>query len=191
MPRGRPKTLDESEVLDRATDLMWRDGPQAHSLNELAAALGVSKPALSKMFGDKAQFHAAILKNYHARLVTPLEAKLEGAGSVRAAAETYLDHFLHGLSAKPVGPNTGCLLAATTESCAGSDGEVAETAHELNAQTDAALTAALRRAGASDPGVLARYLYGQSVARAFLSRTGAGAGELRAVRDRALLGVTP
>ncbi len=166
----------------------WRAVPHAWSINVLASALAVSKPALAKMFGDKAGFHAAVLRHYHGRLMSPLYAALDAVETVEDVAQSYLDHFLAGLSAKPVGPNTGCLLAATTEACAGTAGPVAETAAALNERTLRALVQALDQAGAADPEGLARYLFGQGVALAFLSRTGAGPDDLLAFRDRALRG---
>ena len=88
-----------------------------------------------------------------------------------------------------MGPPTGCLLAAATDACA-TQGDSALTAAvtALNARTRTALTGALVRNGARDAAQLAEYLYAQSVALAFLSRTGAKADALAAFVERALAG---
>lgn len=184
---GRPRGFDPDEVLDRAVELLWREGPTALSLNELAKRLGLAKPALARSFGGKEEFLAAVLKRYYERTAARVEAALAGAETVEEVARRYLEGFVALLSEKPVGPATGCLLAAATEASAAAEGgAVAETARTLNARSRAVLVDALHCAGAKDPEDLARFLYAQSVGLAFLSRTGAAADELLAVARRAL-----
>ncbi len=162
----------------------------ALSLNEIAALLGTTKPALARRFGGKDDFLAEVLKRYHSRMNAPLEDAFAGADSVKDVARAYLGTYLSILSTKPVGKATGCLLAAATEaSGAQTDKPLAQTAAVLNDRTRAELVAALTRAGAENPGDLAQFLYGQSVALAFLSRKGADAEELSDFVERALLAV--
>ena len=56
MTLGRPRKFDDDELLDRAVDLIWREGPMALSLNEIAAQLETTKPALARRFGGKDDF---------------------------------------------------------------------------------------------------------------------------------------
>lgn len=187
---GRPVKFESDDLLDRAVDLIWCEGPLTLSLNEIAARLDIAKPALARRFGGKDAFLAAVLKRYHARLDGPVRKAIAETDSVEEIARGYLGSYLAVLSEKPVGPTTGCLLAAATEACAAQgDSLLAETTRLLNAQTRVALVDALRRAGAAEPNALARYLYGQSVALAFLSRCGAGADALSDFLERALAGV--
>ncbi len=187
MALGRPKKFDNDELLDQAVDLIWREGPLAMSLNEIAAALGTTKPALSRRFGGKDDFLVAVLKRYHKRIDTPVQHAVAKAKTVQDVAEAYLGSYVAALSAKPVGPATGCLLAAATEACAAqSSTQLADNIHALNAATRDGLVAALKKVGAKQPESLAQYLYGQSVALAFLSRNGAKAEELNAFAKRAL-----
>ncbi len=187
MGAGRPRKFDSDDLLDRAVDLIWREGPLALSLNQIAARLDVAKPSLTSRYGGKDDFLAAVLKRYHARIDCQVHEAIAGATTVEGIAEAYLGSYLTVLAEKPIGPETGCLLAATTDACAPhKDSMLSRTARELNARTRLALVEELRRVGAERPEDLARFLYGQSVALAFLSRSGAGAVELKAFVKRAL-----
>lgn len=187
--RGRPRQFDEAEVLDRAVDLLWREGPAALSLNDLAARLGLAKPALARTFGGKDDLLAAVLRRYRDRVDGPVLAEVAEAATVGGVARAYLMGYAGRLARKPAGPATGCLLAATTETTALSEGPVARTARDLNALNRAALEEALREVGATEPEALATFLYGQSVALAFLSRGGADTVTLTAFAERGIAAV--
>ena len=45
MERGRPRNFDESQALDAALDVFWRNGYQGASLSGLTMAMGLSKPS--------------------------------------------------------------------------------------------------------------------------------------------------
>ncbi len=187
MSVGRPQKFSKDDLLDKAVDLIWREGPMALSLNEIANRLGVAKPGLARRFGSKEEFLAVVLTHYHARLDGMVQSAIAEADTVESVARAYLGSYVSVLSAKPMGLETGCLLAATTEAYAThTDGMLAKTAKSLNAITRSALIQALERTGAEHPNELAQYLYGQSVALAFLSRSGASAPELESFTKQAL-----
>lgn len=188
MSVGRPQKFSKDDLLDKAVDLIWREGPMALSLNEIASRLGVAKPGLARRFGSKEEFLACVLNHYHERLDGMVQSAIAEADTVEAVARAYLGSYVRVLSSKPMGLETGCLLAATTEAYATqADSVVYDKAKTLNSITRAALVEALKRTGAHDPDDLARYLYGQSVALAFLSRSGATAPELESFTNRSLL----
>ena len=184
--RGRPRQFDENETLDRAVDILWREGPAALSLNELAARLGLAKPALARTFGGKDDLLAAVLRRYRDLVETGLWDAVATATTPAEVARAYLLHYADRLAQKPAGPATGCLLAAATETMAASEGLVRQTARELNASSRADLEQSLARVGASDAEALATFLYGQSVALAFLSRGGAEGAVLHDFAERAI-----
>ncbi|MEM7731014.1 MAG: helix-turn-helix domain-containing protein, partial [Pseudomonadota bacterium] len=97
--RGRPRQFDEDDVLDRAVDLLWRAGPTAVSLNELAAELGLAKPALARTFGSKDDLLAAVLCRYRDRVEAGLWEVLADAERPEEVARAYLRHFAEGLAA--------------------------------------------------------------------------------------------
>lgn len=187
--RGRPRQFDEDEVLDRAVALLWREGPTALSLNDLAERLNMAKPALARTFGNKDDLLTAVLRRYGERVEAGLWEAVAEATTQQEVARTYLLHYAERLAQKPVGPATGCLLAAATEATAASEGKVAQTTHDLNARNRLHLEHALSKVGATDATALATFLYGQSVALAFLSRSGTDAAALRDFAERAIKGV--
>jgi len=184
---GRPQAFDAPRLLDDAVELVWREGPCTLSFNEIAASLGQTKPSIMRRFGAKDAFLSAVLNRYGERIGGGVVAALEGATTPAEVARAYLEHLLGVLAEKPVGPATGCLLAAATEtSAAHPETPLAQTAQALNERARRVLRDALARVGADDPDALTEYLYGQSVALAFLSRTGADEPRLRAFAERAL-----
>ncbi|MEM6888631.1 MAG: hypothetical protein AAF636_10885 [Pseudomonadota bacterium] len=186
MPAGRPRQFDPEDVLDRAVDLIWKDGPFSHSLNEMAAELRLTKPALARMFGGKDDFLAKSLERYYDRVFVPLQVELAAAETPMDVARSYLGYYSNALGHKPVGPHTGCLLAATTEATAGTEGTVPEMTQKLNARMRGLLEETLERVGSEAPNEVAMFLYGQGIALAFLSRAGATGEVLGAFRDKAL-----
>ena len=74
--RGRPKNLKRSDVIERATDLYWREGYQTLSLNEVCRRLSVSKPALYREFGGETGLIEAVLAYYRVKVIDPVLAFL-------------------------------------------------------------------------------------------------------------------
>ncbi|MGC6416775.1 MAG: TetR/AcrR family transcriptional regulator [Bradymonadia bacterium] len=75
--RGRPKSRPREEVVERAVELYWREGPQNVSLNELCRRVDVSKPAFYREFGGEDGLAKAVLDYYRAAVVTPVLAFLD------------------------------------------------------------------------------------------------------------------
>src|SRR5690349_15494207 len=75
MPRGRSRSyeLQRETILARAAALFARRGYTATSMNEVAEACGVSKPALYHYVRDKHQLLAEIAESHIARLLALVE----------------------------------------------------------------------------------------------------------------------
>jgi len=75
MPRGRSRDyeLQRETILARAAALFARRGYTATSMNEVAEACGVSKPALYHYVRDKHQLLAEIAETHIARLLALVE----------------------------------------------------------------------------------------------------------------------
>jgi AcrR family transcriptional regulator len=54
-PRGRPKTFNPDEALDRAVEMFWEYGYEGVDVDRIAQAVNVTKPALYRAFGDKSR----------------------------------------------------------------------------------------------------------------------------------------
>ncbi|MEM8654120.1 MAG: TetR/AcrR family transcriptional regulator [Pseudomonadota bacterium] len=107
--RGRPASIDKTQILDAATQAFWRLGYEGASLGELTKATGVSRPTLYAAFGDKDALFDAALDHYAASTgAAPLVA-FQSADDISAAVEAFLRVSAEG-NTQPDAP-TGCLLA--------------------------------------------------------------------------------
>lgn len=103
---GRPLGFDVDTALDAAVDTFWRHGYESTGLAELTAAMNISRPALYRTFGDKAQlFHTAL-----DRYITGNMAYVEGALAKTTAREV-AEAFLTGNAQAVTTPGRppGCL----------------------------------------------------------------------------------
>ena len=66
-PRGRPRSFDREQALERAMDVFWRKGFEAASLANLTKAMGINPPSLYAAFGDKESLFLEALERYQAR----------------------------------------------------------------------------------------------------------------------------
>ena len=59
--RGRPRSFDEGEVLEKARGVFWDLGYAATSLDDIVRATGLNRPSLYAAFGDKHALYMAAL----------------------------------------------------------------------------------------------------------------------------------
>ena len=74
-PRGRPRGFDEAEALGKATQVFWSKGFDGATIDDLVAGMGVGRPSLYSVFGDKRTMFLRVLKAY---------AETKGAGAAKA-----------------------------------------------------------------------------------------------------------
>src|SRR6266478_5262361 len=74
-PRGRPRSFDEREALEKAVRVFWAKGYDAVTIDDLVAGMGVVRPSLYAIFGDKATLFMRCLEAYAEHL---------GAGASKA-----------------------------------------------------------------------------------------------------------
>ena len=63
-PRGRPRSFDESDALEKATQVFWSKGYDGVTIDDLVAGMGVGRPSLYAVFGDKRTLFLRVLKAY-------------------------------------------------------------------------------------------------------------------------------
>ena len=63
-PRGRPRSFDESDALKKATHVFWSKGYDGVTIDDLVAGMGVGRPSLYAVFGDKRAIFLRVLKAY-------------------------------------------------------------------------------------------------------------------------------
>jgi AcrR family transcriptional regulator len=106
--RGRPRSFDESDALEKATQVFWAKGYDGVTIDDLVAGMGVGRPSLYAVFGDKRAIFLRVLKAYAERkgasaakaLLSPQGLRDSIAGFLRFAVE----------SATEQGSAPGCLI---------------------------------------------------------------------------------
>lgn len=103
---GRPRGFDPETALDAAIDTFWRHGYESTGLGELTAAMNISRPALYRAFGDKAQLFRAALERYVAKNMGYVNAAL-AKPTAREVAEAFLTGNVEAVTTP--GRPAGCL----------------------------------------------------------------------------------
>lgn len=88
-PAGRPRGFDPDTALDAAVDTFWRHGYDSTGLTELTAAMNISRPALYREFGDKAQLFRRALDRYVDQNMAYVDAAF-AEPTAREVAEAFL-----------------------------------------------------------------------------------------------------
>ena len=107
-PRGRPRSFDEAEALEKATQVFWSKGYDGVTIDDLVDGMGVGRPSLYAVFGDKRAIFLRVLDAYAKRkgalaakaLLSPQSLRDSLAGFLRFAVE----------SATEKGSARGCLV---------------------------------------------------------------------------------
>ena len=88
---GRPLEFDPDTAIEVATEVFWRNGFEATSLNNLTETMQISKSSLYQSFGNKKLLFETCLEGYSAMLITQIERELEEATSGMAFFENLLE----------------------------------------------------------------------------------------------------
>jgi AcrR family transcriptional regulator len=137
-PRGRPRSFDERDALERATQVFWLKGYDGVTIDDLVAGMGVGRPSLYSVFGDKRTLFLRVLKSY-AETKGALAAKaLFSPHALRDAVASFLRNLVE--SATEEGSAPGCLLQCTAPLV-----DDAEVRQFLQNAADAALALVERR----------------------------------------------
>jgi len=201
---ARPREFDVDEALGRATEVFWKRGYEATSVQDLVDALGVNRASLYGTFGDKAQLFSAVLDRYRREVNGLVErARREVNGLVERAlappasgAEAIRAWFreLIRMVTQPGGPR-GCLFIGSVSSCATAPDPLRERVlAAVRGSTDR-----LEEALARDPGIaarenvraLARFFAAEGHGLAVLARAGVRRQELEAAAEVALQVLQP
>jgi len=107
-PRGRPRSFDEGQALEQATRVFRSQGFDGVTVDDLVAAMGVGRPSLYSVFGDKRTLFLRVLRAY---------AEAKGARAAKAlfspsTLRESIAGFLRDAVENATPPETvpGCLL---------------------------------------------------------------------------------
>jgi AcrR family transcriptional regulator len=107
-PRGRPRTFDERDALDKATRVFRSKGYDGATIDELVAGMGVGRPSLYTVFGDKRTLFLRALRAYAERKGARAAKALFSPPTLRDALLSFMRHSVE--SATEEGSAPGCLL---------------------------------------------------------------------------------
>ncbi|KMW45545.1 TetR/AcrR family transcriptional regulator [Ralstonia insidiosa] len=107
-PRGRPRSFDEIEALQKATQVFWSKGYDGVTIDDLVAGMGVGRPSLYAVFGDKREIFLRVLKAYAERKGAKAAKALLSPESLRDSISGFLRFAVESATAK--GSARGCLM---------------------------------------------------------------------------------
>lgn len=160
---SRPREFDPNVALERAMQTFWSHGYEATSLDDLCAAMALSRSSLYGAFGDKRELLLQALTRYTTRGSQRIANTLASRSSVKAAIAALLDELIEQILADR--EHRGCFLGNCTAELSRDDGAMAIVRASMQrneAQFRTVLDAAKTR-GEIKPGVdtaaLARFLF--------------------------------
>ena len=107
--RGRPRSFDREEALQRAIDVFWTLGYEGATLIDLQKAMGgIAAPSFYAAFGSKERLFREAVELYSRTLGAPMMEALAKEPTARAAIEALLGEAVK-VYRKPGKPR-GCLL---------------------------------------------------------------------------------
>lgn len=107
-PRGRPRSFDETGALEKATQVFWSKGYDGVTIDDLVAGMGVGRPSLYAIFGDKRAIFLRVLKAYAERKGALAAKALLSPPGVRSSIAGFLRYAVESATEK--GSARGCLL---------------------------------------------------------------------------------
>ncbi|PQV44426.1 TetR/AcrR family transcriptional regulator [Paraburkholderia sp. BL21I4N1] len=107
-PRGRPRSFDETGALEKATQVFRSKGYDGVTIDDLVAGMGVGRPSLYAVFGDKRAIFMRALRAYAERKGALATKALLSPGTLRDSLVSFLRQAVESATEKGSAP--GCLL---------------------------------------------------------------------------------
>jgi AcrR family transcriptional regulator len=187
MPGGRPRAFDAEVALDRALEVFWRQGYEGTALSDLTEAMGINRPSLYAVFGNKEELFATVLDRYVSG-----PGLYAGQALEQPQARDVIQRLVYGAVDLTTRPDTpGCLTVACVQAC-GQDAEPArQHAIACRKAGETALRRRLEQARddgdlTGDPADLARFVMTVTDGIAVQSAGGATREELLRAAEIAL-----
>lgn len=107
-PRGRPRSFDEMGAIEKATQVFWSKGYDGVTIDDLVAGMGVGRPSLYAVFGDKRAIFLRVLRAYAEKKGALAAKALLAPQSLRDSIAGFLRYNVESATEK--GSAWGCLL---------------------------------------------------------------------------------
>ena len=122
MVKGRPKTFEDAEVLEKAKKIYWDKGYEATTLNDLIEGMGISRQSMYNTFGNKHQLFILCLECYIKDLHEQLSSMLNDESKTIKDRTLHMIDFIQSITDGDNSP--GCMLSSTISELAVKDPEV-------------------------------------------------------------------
>ena len=106
--RGRPRSFDETDAIRMATKVFWAKGFDGATIDDLVEGMGVGRPSLYAIFGDKSTLFMRCLEAYRDNFGKQAVQALFGPTDVREAIRSLLRFTVE--SATDHSSPLGCLM---------------------------------------------------------------------------------
>ncbi len=106
--RGRPRSFDERQALEKAILVFRSKGYDGVTIDDLVAGMGVGRPSLYSIFGDKRTIFLRALRAYAEENGALAAKALFSPQTLRASLAGFLRHAVE--SATVEGSAPGCLV---------------------------------------------------------------------------------
>lgn len=160
---ARPKEFNPEEALDRATEVFWRRGYEATSIEDLTTSMGINRGSLYDTFGGKQELFLACMDRYCQGMVASRLSVLNQPGPALQTIRTFIATMLELALSYP--ERKGCLIANTVMELGPREKEIGNRAAKAMGDLEQAFFKALTRArdqgelkNGKDPRSLARFL---------------------------------
>lgn len=107
-PRGRPRSFDEAGALDKAIHVFWSKAYDGVTIDDLVEGMGVGRPSLYTVFGDKRAIFLRALKAYADRKGAAAAKALLSPQGIRDSIAGFLKYAVESATEK--GAPHGCLM---------------------------------------------------------------------------------
>ncbi|HJN22534.1 MAG TPA: TetR/AcrR family transcriptional regulator [Rhodospirillales bacterium] len=162
---ARQREFNTGNALQKAMQVLWAKGYKATSLQDLTAAMGISKSSFYETFGGKHELFLSALKHYDERTVEWPEGVFEGEASARLGITNIFNAAIGKLTA--ANSRRGCLLGSSAIEVSPHDPDVEAAVNKGLARISRAFHRAVKRgqkedeiSSRHDPRSLARFLLG-------------------------------
>jgi len=109
----RPLTIDNAAVLDRAVEILWRDGCDSVSIRDLERVCGLKAPSLYQRFESRDSLVAAAIDRYVTTVVAArVRRHLTDGDDPITGIRSFFTSVLEPFPGEDV--PRGCLLTSTT-----------------------------------------------------------------------------
>ena len=107
-PRGRPRSFDERDALEKATRVFRSKGYDGVTIDDLVAGMGVGRPSLYSVFGDKRTIFLRVLRAYAEAKGARAAKALFSPSTLRDSLASFLRHAVEAATEEGSAP--GCLM---------------------------------------------------------------------------------